>query len=264
LSEPFWDVTDIAIKNGRMKRGGRVDDFLRESIGYRKGSTGEIHTLSADEMRIKVNKLLCKFDQKLPVVELGTYQYKIAEEILNQFKTKKVILADLCARFGKTIWSSAVGVELGVDIVIVSSYVLTSFASFIKDVTSFEQFIQYEHIDLGDDDYIDQYEKAIQNNKKVFVYLSLCNGSKRQERVNWLATQKKTKLLIIDEADFGAYKKGQAVPLVDKIDAWDYVILMTGTNSERAVNFWPVEHVISVTYPELLIQKSLSTGVSSK
>jgi hypothetical protein len=30
---------------------------------------------------------------------------------------------------------------------------------------------------------------------------------------------------------------------------------MTGTNGDKAASIWPVDHYLSVTYPELLIEK---------
>ncbi len=254
--DAIWDVTDIAKKIDRFKKGGRVDDYLREKIGFRKGSTGEIHALPAPEMKIKVNELLHKLGQPLIKAGLSTYQYKVAEELIEKFKLdNKVILTELCPRFGKTIWSSAIAVEMEVDIVIVASYVKTVFTSFATDITSFEQFVDYEHIDLGKDDYKDKFKKARKNNKKVFLYLSLCQGSKRQERINWVANIKGTKMLIVDEADFGAHREKQAIPLINKLHKINHVIIMTGTNADRAASKWPIDHITSVTYPELVMQK---------
>lgn len=254
----IWDVSEYAKQNNIFDKKAKVDDYLRNIIGYRKCSTGEVHTLSGEEMLVKVNCLLAKFNQPLPIAKLSSYQYNVAEEILTEFRDKKIILADLCARFGKTIWSGAVGVELGADIIVIASYVKTVFTSFATDLTSFQQFANYEHIDMGEDNYIEEFKKAKKDKKKVFLYLSLCNGSNRQKRIDWLCKQAGTKLLIVDEADFGAYKEKQAVPLTDKVSSFNWVILMTGTNADRAATYWPIEHIINVTYPELLVQKKIA------
>jgi hypothetical protein len=252
-----WDVTEASKQAGRYYQRSRMDDYLREFIGYRKGSTGEIHKLHGDDMKLRVNKLLATLGQPLITAGLSTMQYEIAEEVINtlQNTSSRIVLAELCARFGKTIWSGAVAVEMGVDIVIVASYVKTVFTSFATDLTSFQQFANYAHIDTSDDNYQEQVESALAEGKKVFAYLSLANGSKRQDRIDYLFDNKVEKLLIVDEADFGAHKKQQAQPLVDKVDDTVYTIIMTGTNADRAVAHWPVDSMVSVTYPELLIQK---------
>lgn len=252
-----WDVTEASKQAGRYYQRSRMDDYLREFIGYRKGSTGEIHKLHGNDMKLRVNKLLATLGQPLITAGLSTMQYQIAEEVINtlQNTSSRIVLAELCARFGKTIWSGAVAVEMDVDIVIVASYVKTVFTSFATDLTSFQQFANYAHIDTGDDNYQEQVESALAEGKKVFAYLSLANGSKRQDRIDYLFDNKVEKLLIVDEADFGAHKKQQAQPLVDKVDDTVYTIIMTGTNADRAVAHWPVDSMVSVTYPELLIQK---------
>lgn len=252
----LWDVSDAAKTAGRYYQRSRMDDYLREQIGYRKGSTGEIHKLHGDDMKLRVNKLLAKLGQPLIPAGLSTKQYEVAEEAIRLFGSgARVVLAELCARFGKTIWSGAVAVEQGADLVIVASYVKTVFTSFATDLTSFQQFANYAHIDTADADYQEQIESALANGKKVFAYLSLANGSKRQERIDYLFDNKIEKLLIVDEADFGAHQIKQAKPLIDKIDETVYTIIMTGTNADRAATHWPIDSIVSVTYPELLIQK---------
>lgn len=252
----IWDVTDLAKKVGRYYKGARMDDYIREYLGHRKGAQTEAHNLSGDEMYIKVNKVLTNLGQPLTEVRLSTTQYQVAEEIITKFKNDEtIILAELCARFGKTLWSGAVAKEMDVDLVIVASYVTTAFTSFQGDITSFSQFSSYEHVDTSDVDYQQQINEVLKSGKKVFAYLSLNSSTQRQERIDFLFSKRNSKMLIVDEGDFGAHQPKQAEPLVKGIDKLDYVIIMTGTNADRAATFWPIDSMISVTYPELLIQK---------
>ena len=60
----------------------------------------------------------------------------------------------------------------------------------------------------------------------------------------------------IDEADFAAWTDKKAGPINEKITKKNVkTILMTGTNSDRAVTHYKNVTPISVTYPELLVQK---------
>ena len=96
---------------------------------------------------------------------------------------------------------------------------------------------------------------AIKESKKVIVYLSLCQGSLRDTRIQFLGNLKCSKLWIIDEADYGAHQPKQVAP-IKKAVADDYLLIMTGTNADRAVNNWEeVFDNMGVTYLELLIQK---------
>jgi len=257
----FGDVTAYAAKvcPDRLKQHGRVDDDLRSHVGFRKGATGEVHELPADEMVIRVNKILTKAGQPLPEAGLSTAQYNVADDVLQAIAAgKRTIIAELCARFGKTIWSGAMIRELDRPLNIVASYVLTSFTSFIKDLTSYEQFKDFVHVDTKDDDYEQQIGDAILAGKQVIAYVSMCKGSKREERIEKLFSATVNRLLIIDEADYGVHKSGQADVLLSNLGADDISILMTGTNSDRAATNWEPGHFVSVTYPELLMEKALT------
>lgn len=256
----IWDVTEYAKIINRYYKSSRVDDHIRGQIGFRKGTTGEIHTLGYENMVIKVNKLLSKLKQPLPIAGLSTGQYNMAGEILDMFNNgKQVVLAELCARFGKTILSGAVSIELESPITIIGSYVKTVFTSFEVDMTSFEQFKGIVHINTEDQNYQFKIEKALAENKKVFVYLSLVQGGKRQDRIDYLFNLPTNRLLIIDEADFGAHKSGQSEPLINAIQDNDKVLIMTGTNADKAASTWKIEGMVSTTYFELLGHKNLAT-----
>ena len=64
-------------------------------------------------------------------------------------------------------------------------------------------------------------------------------------------------MTLVDEADLGAHRPGQAIPLIDAQKENDRVILLTGTNADRAVKVWGdrVDSLISYTYYEALVNK---------
>ena len=257
IIDNIWDISELAEDVHRNRRGGKMDDYVRKFIGHRKNATGEIHLLEASDMQARVNKWINKQGGELIEAGLSTKQYEVAEEVLNHFEAgDKVVLAELCARFGKTIWSGALALETESQLTVVASYVKTVFASFADDLTNFEQFANAVHVDTQDEDYQEQIDDALGAGKQVFAYLSLCKGTRREERIDYLFDAWECdKMLIVDEADFGAHQKGQAEPLIAQLDNIDRVVIMTGTNADRAVTHWPVDQIISVTYPELLMQK---------
>lgn len=187
---------------------------------------------------------------------LNTSQFTQLAKAIELYRNgSRKILADLCARFGKTIWSAAIGRMLDVEVTIVSAYVKTVFASFGSDLVKYKQFANYIHINMDDPEYQTKIKAAIRNGNKVIAYLSLCQGSLRDTRIQFLGKLKCSKLWIIDEADYGAHQPKQVEP-IKKAVADDYLLIMTGTNADRAVNNWKeVFDTIGVTYLELLIQK---------
>ena len=256
----IWDVTDMATKNDMMSNKSKFDDFLRKQIGRVKQS--EVHNMSADVLVEKVNDILRKESQPRPDVKLSTAQFDDAVTILKGIKDgKRRILAELAARYGKTIWSSAVAVESGIPVVVVSSYVLTSFTSFKNDIRKFQQFQEIEIVDSQVKGYEEKVTKFVEQGKQVMVFVSLCNGRGRDERVNFLGGLGVQKMVFVDEADYGAHRKGQFDALQTMVNNDDVLILMTGTNSDRASSEWDIDLMLSTTYFELLVNKKESMSL---
>ncbi len=250
----MWDVTEYAKRKNRFGKHQKVDDVIRPVIGLHVAA--DVHRIEADLLIERVNRELIKFGQPLPAAGLAQWQASAAENVLAAVaEGRRTVVAELCARFGKTIWSGALVRETGAQITIVASYVLTSFASFRKDLSSFEQFRDLVLVDAGEDSWQDTVDTALDQSRQVVVFLSMCGGGRRQEKIDFLFGLNVVRLVIIDEADFGVHRANQSTPLIEARSDNDVVILMTGTNGDKAASIWPVDHYLSVTYPELLIEK---------
>lgn len=269
-----WDVSDYASKtkaskrDNRMYKGSKIDDYLRETVDVLRTSKTmasdnlldrvgkEVHNAAFDDINIAVDKELKSKGQKLRELALTLWQMEKGLEIVKEHMTgSKVVFAEFCARFGKTLASSFIATVLDADIIIVSTYVKTVITSFETDVQGFEQFAHIEHVNMSDANYQERILKARAEGKKLMVYLGMNNGPKRQERIDFIASVEGSKYLIVDEADFGIHQEKQAKPLIDKIDAWDNVLLMTGTNADRAASTWPIDVIVNTTYPELIMYR---------
>lgn len=257
--DSIWDVTELAQSEcpEKFKQHGKVDDYIRNKIGFRKNATGEVHTLDSEDMAYRVNEYLKRSTQSLPSVGLAQWQYDQAVNVIDAVNSgHNVILAELCARFGKTIWAGALAKEIASKITIIASYVLTSFASFAKDLNAFEQFREFEIVDSASPRYQTDITAALALGKPVVVFLSMCGGTKRQDRIDYIFGLGESRLVFIDEADFGAHTAKQADPFIAARQPKDTVILMTGTNGERACGAWQIDHYIGTTYAELLMEKA--------
>ena len=257
-----WDISEIAKKHKKFYKGSHIDDVIGEAVSRRGTKQGkEFHAFDFVEFQYRINEYFKKVGQPLTVAGLSQWQYDQANDVLEAIKQgKRVILAELCARFGKTIWAGALAVESGARVTVIASYVLTSFASFAKDLNQFEQFRGMEIIDSGDDNYKKQIKDALKEGKQVVVFLSMCGGSLRQDRIDFIFGLKENRMVFIDEADFGAHTDKQADPFIVAKKPQDVVILMTGTNGERACGNWDVcgdqGYYIGTTYAELLMERA--------
>jgi hypothetical protein len=249
----MWDVTEYARLKNRFGKHQKVDDVIRPVIGSH--IQADVHRIDPDTLIERVNKELIKHGQSLPVVGLSQSQYSAAENVLAAIAAgKRTVLAEMCARIGKTIWSGVLVKETGTQLTIVASYVLTSFASFKKDLSSFEQFRDFVLVDTTTDGWENLVQTAIESGLQAVVFLSMCGGARRQSKIDFLFAQPVSKLVIVDEADFGVHRVKQSTPLIDTRGDDDVVVLMTGTNGDKASSIWPVDHYLSVTYPELLME----------
>ena len=259
----IWDVSEYAKKISKFKMHSKVDTSIGDKVGLRVDGSADLYSLSPEEMAIRVNAELSKMGQPLKRCGLTTWQYRAVSETIEAFEDgATVVLADMCARSGKTLYIGATLLEIIAPITVIASYVLTSFTSFKSDLSSFEQFKNVVLVDSKDDDYEKQVQDARDAGKQVVVFLSLCKGgiaeSKREERIEFLFGMQEQVLLVIDEADYGAWKAGQCDPLIENVRDDDLVILMTGTNADRAVGGWNVDKVVQVTYLEMLMEKKES------
>jgi hypothetical protein len=199
-------------------------------------------------------------------VTLGTTQWNKALDVLKMIKSGvRSILADLCARFGKTIWSGVVADMSGNDIVVVAAYVKTVFTSFRTDFANKRQFLErFVHINTEDTDWKEQLSVALDQGRRAICYVSLCQGNNRQDRINYIGELPNSRMWIIDEADFGAHQKKQVDALKEGIKEEDILLLMTGTNPDVAVRRWADTRTfkdLSCTYAELLLQKKATQGI---
>lgn len=259
IIDMIWDVTEYAKQYKRDYKGARVDDHIRTNIGFQKQKRSEVHTLTAQKMQDKVNEVLRKSKQPLQICELPTAPYEAVSEIVSHLKDgKKKILGQLAPRFRKTLTESFIALEMEWDLTIIATYVPNVFYGFKNQLRQYEQFRNIEIIDCSDKDYQQQIKTALKNKKKVFAMLSLCNGSKREERCEFLYSLcKRNRGTIIEEADLGAHKPKQVEVLKKYQSEKDIVIITTGTNGEKAITLWDIDAVVEFTYFELLVYKSL-------
>lgn len=256
----IWDVSEYAKKHGKFKIHGKIDSTIGDEIGLR--IKDDLYNRSPEDLINKVNKILVKAGQPLPKCGLTAWQYRAVSNTATLVNDGyRTVLADMCARAGKTLYVGALLRELEAPVTVVASYVLTSFTSFIADLGSFEQFKDVELIDSQDENYKQLIKNARNNGKQVVVFLSLCKGgiakSKRDERIKFLFSMNEQVMLVIDEADYGAWKQGQSDPLTKYRRDDDIVVIMTGTNADRAVGGWEIDDVVQVTYLEMIMEKKL-------
>jgi hypothetical protein len=266
--ENIYDVTDWAkdVYRGDISDKKKFDDYIRPKVGGHQAGT-EIHTIDPKELNYRLNNLITKRGLAKPVADLNTAQYMQTVNVINSLKFKNVLLLNFCARYGKTITSLIPALEMKIPLVIIASYVNTVFASFKNDISNFDNFKNFVIVETKDSDYQKQVNEYLKQGKKVVAFASLHKSKNRDGRIDFLMNKKLNKHLVVDEADYGAHKSSQSKILIDSYNkniSNTKVMLMTGTNADRAMGEWPIDDTIQITYPELLSLRFSSTKSKKK
>lgn len=172
------------------------------------------------------------------------------------------IAGELATRFRKTLLGGILMVDMEWDLLIVTSYVKTVASSYFSQLKKYKVFgrDKFLFIDLGvDTDYKSKINKALEDGKKIIAYISANNSSKRSDRYEFIYQKcKEKRATIIEEPDFGVWRKGQAEPIMEHHSKDEIVIMLGATGMDKAVKYWPKAKLISVPYINLEIQKRLT------
>jgi hypothetical protein len=251
-----WDASAYAKKLGIFKSKSHLDDKIRNECLHSRVEGSEKHKMTASDAMYCVTEFLKKHDLSQKTLKLTSWQYDGALDVLNAINGKQnaVVLADWVARFGKTLASLAVFKESGKPRMVIASYVQTVNTSFRDEIGQYEQFKNCVFINSANPNYLEQISLAEDLGKLPIIYLSLCQSSKRQERLDAIFAPENTNLVVVDEADYGSHTASQVRPLMAgvKQNPRNAVILMTGTNPDRAASEWKVTHYSNYTYMDLL------------
>ena len=153
--------------------------------------------------------LAIQFEQKDPNagrVELmfTLSQIKALDKALEQYEKGEVLLAELCPRFGKTVWAMALFDHTDKQVMVVSSYVHSVFNSFKTD---YARFTQFEHIAIAKT--AEQVAQNTDNGLRSLVVVPLTDNFDRWEKKYGWINKLTSKFVFVDEADFGAHKSNQ-------------------------------------------------------
>ena len=186
---------------------------------------------------------------------LTIWQLETLDKIFSNLnEDKQKIMAELAARFGKTLLYLSLLKVLDKQVMVVGSYYLTALTSFNNEVYRYSDFSNFKVLDLYDVNFQESFDAYLEQGNKVVVTASLCGDKTKDENVRNqnadFISKFTNKITVIDEADYGAHTES-CVPFVNKIGAHAPIILTTGTNSERASNNHEIDVFIKVSYLDM-------------
>ncbi len=163
---------------------------------------------------------------------------------------KRTLVMDLAARFGKTLAMIAAFRMSSFPVMVVANYVKTVNTSFQNEVSLYFQG-EIAWVDTQDTDFKQKVRTYLDEGLKVLITCSLFNSKRLDANIDFISGLG-DRLIVVDEADFGAHKENQMLR-VARLREGQPLILMTGTNSDRASKEYDVDGYYSVTYPDMLL-----------
>lgn len=163
---------------------------------------------------------------------------------------KKTVLLELAARFGKTGTLVQLFDYSDADLMVVTNYVKTVNTSFGDTVVKFFND-KITYVDSKDSDFENKVKRSLAAGRKVLVTCSLF-GKRGRDSINFLSTID-NRFVVVDEADFGAHTPGN-MEKVNDLRSGVPLILMTGTNADRAASTHKIDSHLAVTYFDMLMQ----------
>jgi hypothetical protein len=202
-------------------------------------------------------------------IDLGLTIWQLeAMDIIFSFlgEGKRKIIAELAARFGKTLEFLATFAAMKQQVMVVGSYYLTALSSFQKEALRYQQFDNFKCLELKSETFQEDFNHYLKEGKKIVVLSSLC-GDKTTDAIRnqnaQFVEQFTDKITVIDEADYGAHTDNCA-PFVNKIGSGGPIILTTGTNSDRASNnHSDIDAFFGITYLDMIMKAGMKEKIKN-
>jgi hypothetical protein len=129
------------------------------------------------------------------------------------------IIANLCPRFGKTIWAlmlfNRISEKYGNRVMLLPAYWLSAHTSFINELNEYSDFLDIREIKSSDPESYLDVGYYLDNNKRVVVPISLHGEIEEwKTKHHWLSTIPNEEIFnFADEGDFGTHTENQVAKL---------------------------------------------------
>ena len=254
--------TEVYSGRSNQKVDGVVE--LDETISERLITTLLKSILTQEEF-IRINLLDFKPHFLQNVVQ------KQIDDLLKK-KSSVNLIAELCARFGKTLTYLEAFRKIDADVMILPSFMHSVFSSFEAEIVGkyndenigkWSNFSGFKIIDTIKDN---NWATKLKNNLgkcKLIIFVSLQTPEESLSKFDIIKNiDGSRKFIVVDEADFGAYtqKSNDVIKYINSDGDVPYrlKIVTSGTGIDKAAQIFldaEVDDVVSVSYTEMLLTK---------
>lgn len=181
---------------------------VEEARDYLNALVDEVGGSGASKKDVKLRKLQkTTLDKAMAIIE-GEEEGNVAN-----------IVANLCPRFGKTIWAlslfNRIHEKYGNRIMLLPAYWLSVHSSFADEVDQYREFGDIAVISTKSETASEEVEVAFANGQRVILEVSLHRDvDSWKEKHEWLRNIDNNEFFVFsDEADFGSHTENQVEKL---------------------------------------------------
>jgi hypothetical protein len=201
--------------------------LTREGLHHTEGNGTEwfkIPGKTQKEAYEYIDRLVEQFEGKKVrnKVKLRKLQQKALDEAMRIIAAGGniiTVIANLCPRFGKTIWAlmlfNAISEQYGNRVMLLPAYWLSVHSSFVDELDQFDDFLDIALIDPNKEGAEQAAVHALDNNQRIIVPVSL-HGDYDDWSVKhkWIAQINNDDIFMFaDEGDFGTHAENQVKKL---------------------------------------------------
>jgi hypothetical protein len=214
----------------KIDRDFRLHEVLTErGLWHKSDNAGnewfKIPAKNAADVRKYVDELIATFEGERvrPSVKLRKIQShnldKAMSIIADSGKDTASLIANLCPRFGKTIWAlslfNRITKKYGNKVMLLPAYWLSVHSSFESELDRFKDFQDIRYIDTNEPEAYNTAWAYLKEGKRIIIPISLHGGLEEfKEKHEWIANIPNEEVFMFaDEGDFGTHAENQVAKL---------------------------------------------------
>lgn len=203
-----YDVHKVLTKEGLHHTDGKGTEWFK------------IPGKTTEEAYAYIDKLVARFEGKRVrnKVKLRKLQQKALDDAMRIIANGGdivTVIANLCPRFGKTIWAlmlfNEISAKYGNRVMLLPAYWLSVHSSFVGELEQFDDFLNIALIDPNKEGAENAAASALDNGQRIIIPVSL-HGDYDEWTVkhDWIAQINNNDIFMFaDEGDFGTHADNQ-------------------------------------------------------
>jgi len=207
-----FEVHNILTKNGLHHQEGSGTEWFR------------IPGNNIEEAYRFLDKLITDIEGKKirKSVNLRDIQKRTLDQAMSMIDSGKgeaSLIANLCPRFGKTIWAlslfNRITKKHGNRVMLLPAYWLSAHSSFIGELDQYDDFLDIVQIDVDDANASREAEAALESGNRIIIPISLHGDLEMWcKKHDWIADINNNEIFMFaDEGDFGTHTDNQTAKL---------------------------------------------------